>query len=49
MSNLKDILCLEDFEAHARAFLPRPIFGYISGGVEANTSLDGNRSAFNEW
>lgn len=46
---LQDILCLEDFEAHARAFLPRPIFGYISGGVETNTSLDANRSAFREW
>ena len=46
---LQDILCLEDFESHARAFLPRPIFGYISGGVETNASLDGNRSAFNEW
>lgn len=46
---LLDILCLEDFEAHARVFLPRPIFGYISGGVETNASLDGNRSAFNEW
>jgi L-lactate dehydrogenase (cytochrome) len=46
---LEDILCLEDFEAHARRFLPRPLFGYISGGVEANTSLKANRSAFAEW
>jgi L-lactate dehydrogenase (cytochrome) len=49
MSNLKDMLCLDDFEAPARAFLPRPIFGYISGGVETNSSLNGNRSAFSEW
>ena len=48
-SSLKDILCLDDFEAPARRFLPRPIFGYISGGVETNASLDGNRSAFNEY
>ena len=48
-SCLKDILCLEDFEAPARAFLPRPIFGYISGGVETNASLAGNRSAFSEY
>lgn len=49
MSNLSDILCLDDFEAPARRFLPRPIFGYISGGVETNSSLDGNRSAFSEY
>jgi L-lactate dehydrogenase (cytochrome) len=49
MINIKDLLCLDDFEAPARAFLPRPIFGYISGGVETNGSLDGNRSAFREW
>ena len=46
---LTDILCLEDFEAPARRLLPRPIFGYISGGVEANASLRGNRSAFGEY
>ena len=49
MINIKDLLCLDDFESPARAFLPRPIFGYISGGVETNGSLDGNRSAFREW
>jgi len=45
---LREILCLEDFEAPARRFLPRPIFGYISGGVETNASLAGNRAAFGE-
>ncbi len=48
-SCLNDILCLEDFEAPARRFLPRPIFGYISGGVETNASLNGNRSAFSDF
>lgn len=48
-SRLKNILCLDDFEAPARRFLPRPIFGYISGGVETNASLDCNRSAFSEF
>ncbi len=47
--SLNDILCLDDFEAPARRFLPRPIFGYISGGVETNASLDSNRSAFSEY
>jgi L-lactate dehydrogenase (cytochrome) len=46
---LREILCLEDFEEPARRFLPRPIFGYISGGVEANASLAANRSAFSEF
>ena len=46
---LREILCLEDFEAPARSFLPRPIFGFISGGVESNASRDGNRAAFSEY
>ncbi len=46
---LRQILCLDDFEAPARRFLPRPIFGYISGGVETNASLVGNRAAFADY
>ena len=45
----KNILCLDDFEEPARRFLPRPIFGYVSGGVETNSARDGNRAAFAEW
>ena len=45
----KDILCLEDFEEPARRFLPRPIFGYVAGGVETNTARDRGRAAFAEW
>ena len=45
----RDILCLEDFEEPARRLLPRPIFGFISGGVETNASLTGNRAAFGEF
>jgi L-lactate dehydrogenase (cytochrome) len=45
----KNILCLDDFEAPARRFLPRPIYGYVSGGVETNTARDRNRSAFADW
>jgi L-lactate dehydrogenase (cytochrome) len=48
-SHLRDLLCLEDFEAPARRFLPRPIFGFISGGVESNAARDGNRAAFSEY
>lgn len=46
---LRNILSLEDFEAAAKRVLPRPIFGYISGGVETDASLRGNRSAFQEY
>ncbi len=43
------LLSLEDFEEPARRYLPRPIFGYISGAVETNASLRGNRTAFDEY
>ncbi|MCC7486423.1 MAG: alpha-hydroxy-acid oxidizing protein [Burkholderiales bacterium] len=46
---LKEILSLEDLEEPARRFLPRPIFGYVSGAVETNASLAGNRAAFREY
>ncbi|MDB5945537.1 MAG: putative bifunctional protein : L-lactate dehydrogenase [Ramlibacter sp.] len=46
---LRRILCLDDFEAAARAHLPRPVFAYVSGGCETDTSLRGNRSAFADY
>jgi L-lactate dehydrogenase (cytochrome) len=46
---LRGLLSLEDFEEPARRHLPRPIFGYISGGVETNASVRGNRAAFEEY
>ena len=46
--SMRDILSLEDLEPAARRVLPRPIFGYISGGVETDASLRGNRAAFQE-
>ncbi len=45
---LRGILALDDFEAAARRVLPRPIFGYVSGGVETNASLRANRAAWDE-
>jgi L-lactate dehydrogenase (cytochrome) len=45
----KDILCLDDFEEPARGFLPRPIFGYVSGGVETNAAREANRAAFGDY
>jgi L-lactate dehydrogenase (cytochrome) len=45
---LDRILALEDFEEEARRYLPRPIFGFISGGVESNVSRHNNRAVFDE-
>ena len=45
---LRRMLCLEDFEDAARRVLPRPIFGYASGGAETNAALRGNRAVFDE-
>jgi len=46
---LRKILSLEDFEAAGRRHLPRPVFGFISGGVEGNASLRANRAAFQDY
>ena len=45
---VRGVLALDDFEEAARRYIPRPIFGYVSGGAETNASLRGNRAAFNE-
>jgi L-lactate dehydrogenase (cytochrome) len=46
---LRMMLSLEDFEAPARRYLPRPMYGYVSGGAETNASLRANRAAFDEY
>jgi L-lactate dehydrogenase (cytochrome) len=46
---LRMILALEDFEAPARHYLPRPMYGYVSGGAETNASLRANRAAFDDY
>lgn len=48
-ARLRDILCLDDFEEAARRHLPRPVFAYVSGGVEDNVAREDNRAAFREW
>jgi len=45
---LRGMLALTDFEEPARRYLPRPIFGYVSGGAETDATLRGNRAAFAE-
>jgi len=46
---LRMILALDDFEAPARRYLPRPMYGYVSGGAETNASLRANRAAFDHF
>ena len=46
---LRGILALQDFEEPARRYLPRPMFGYVSGGAETNASLRANRAAFDDF
>lgn len=46
---LQKILSLDDFESAARSHLPRPLFGYISGAAEDNTTLHSNREAFKHY
>ena len=43
------VLALDDFEAVAGSFLPRPIFGYVSGGSETGSAMRDNRAAFADW
>ena len=45
---LRNYLALQDFIDAARTVLPRPIYGYVTGGVENNQSLRGNRDVFDE-
>jgi len=49
MKRLQRILCLDDFEAAARDFLPRQIFTYIVEAAETRSTLVDNRAAFREW
>jgi L-lactate dehydrogenase (cytochrome) len=46
--HLQQYLALQDFIDKARKVLPRPIYGYVTGGVEDNASLRGNRNVFDE-
>ncbi|MDN4590371.1 alpha-hydroxy-acid oxidizing enzyme [Xenophilus aerolatus] len=46
---LRPILSLRDLEPAAQRTLPRPIFGYLQGGVEDNVTLQANTAAFRQW
>ncbi|RTZ41602.1 alpha-hydroxy-acid oxidizing protein [Candidimonas sp. SYP-B2681] len=45
---LERLLCLDDFEVEAQKFLPKSIFGYVSGATETNSSFHDNRAVFAE-
>jgi L-lactate dehydrogenase (cytochrome) len=45
----RSILSLNDFERAARRRLPRPLFGYIRGGVEDESALRGNLASFQDY
>lgn len=45
---LRRMLALDDFEAAARRYIPRPIFGYVSGGAETNASMRANRAVWDD-
>jgi len=45
---LRRILALDDFEDAARRVIPRPIFGYVTGGAETNASRRANREVWDE-
>jgi L-lactate dehydrogenase (cytochrome) len=46
---LRMILSLEDFEHAARRYLPRPLFGYVSGATEDGQSLVANKAAYAQF
>lgn len=45
-ASLRKIFSLADFEVAARRYLPRPLFGYVSGAAEDGMSAAANRTAF---
>ncbi|MCL4187020.1 MAG: alpha-hydroxy-acid oxidizing protein [Rhodobacteraceae bacterium] len=45
----RSILSLDDFEVAARRRLPRPLFGYVRGGVEDERSLQGAAAAYDDY
>nr|WP_222857660.1 alpha-hydroxy acid oxidase [Rhizobium wenxiniae] len=46
---MSGVLSLDDFEKTARRHLPRPLFGYIAGASETNSSLRQNSEAFDRF
>lgn len=49
LARLRQILSLNDFEAAARKYLPRPLFGYIAGAAEDNHAYRHNAASFADY
>ena len=47
--NLKDCHNVEDFRKLAKKKLPSPIFHYIDGGSDDETTLKRNTESFNQY
>ena len=45
----RDLLALDDFERHAKRFLPHMVFQYVAGGVETGAALRSSRAAFADY
>ena len=45
---LRRILSLDDFEPAAKRYLPRPLFGYVAGGVENDRAYRNNARSFED-
>jgi len=46
---LSRVYSLDDFQARARRFLPRPVYEYVAGGTEDLATLAENRSIFQRY
>jgi L-lactate dehydrogenase (cytochrome) len=46
---LRRILSLDDFEPAAKRHLPRPLFGYVAGGVENDRAYGNNARIFQDF
>jgi L-lactate dehydrogenase (cytochrome) len=46
---LRQIYSLEDLDAAARRFLPKPLYSYVAEGAETQAAVHANRASFAEW
>lgn len=46
---LRQALDLDDFQRLGQPLLPRAVYSYVANGSEANTALQRNRAAFQDW
>jgi isopentenyl diphosphate isomerase/L-lactate dehydrogenase-like FMN-dependent dehydrogenase len=44
-----DPVCIDDFEQHAKTFLPKSYWKYYSSGSYANISFEESKNAFKRY